>query len=252
MLPHERFHEARILELKPEEKAIQEEALVFARANKKNIATRFTDKSRFAPEESPVSVFMAGSPGAGKTETSIELLVALSEKAIEILRIDPDDLRHELPNYTGDNSWLFQKGVSVLVEKIHDFALKQKQSFLLDGTLSNYDKAKQNISRSLKKRRVVQILYIYQEPKLAWEFVQSREAVEGRHILPEHFIEQYFAARKVVNRLKSEFGADIKVDLLLKNTDNTNRFYKAGVDQIDNHVPEKYTPADLENILGLV
>ena len=245
------FHKARVLELTKEEKAIQEEALTFARKNKKGIAIQFTDVSRFSPEKSPVSVFMAGSPGAGKTETSIELLVALSEKNIEILRIDPDDLRRNFSTYTGDNSWLFQKGVSVLVEKIHDLALKQKQSFILDGTLTNYDKAKQNISRSLKKERAVQILYIYQEPMLAWKFVQSRETVEGRHIRPEHFIEQYFAARKVVNRLKSEFKADIKVDLLLKNTDNSHRFYKAGVDQIDNHIPEKYIATDLEKSLGL-
>lgn len=69
----------------------------------------------------------------------------------EILRIDPDELRCEFADYTGGNAWLFQSAVSVLVEKIHDLALKQKQSFLLDGTLSNYRKAEQNISRSLKK-----------------------------------------------------------------------------------------------------
>ena len=129
--------------------------------------------------------------------------------------------------------------------------MKQKQSFLLDGTLSHYDKAEQNISRSLKKGRLVQILYVYQEPKLAWDFVKSRELIEGRRIEPEHFIEQYFAARNVVNDLKEKLGRDIRVDLLLKNTDNTNRLYKAGVDKIDNYIPEKYTESDLEKILGM-
>jgi predicted ABC-type ATPase len=239
------------MELTPEEEVIQKEALEFARKNKKDIAKGLTDKSRFLPEDEPVSVFMAGSPGAGKTEASLELLAFVEENGLEFLRIDPDELRHEFPNYTGDNSWLFQGAVSFLVEKIHDLALKQKQSFLLDGTLSHYDKAEKNISRSLKKGRVVQILYVYQEPMLAWDFVKSREAVEGRRIRPEHFIEQYFAARTVVNRLKTHFGADVRVDLLLKNTDNTNKLFKAGVDQIDNHIPEKYTPADLEKLLGL-
>ncbi len=139
------------MKLTPEDESIQAVALQFARKNKKAIAKRLTDKSRFMPEEEPVSVFMAGSPGAGKTEASIELLALIEENGTEILRIDPDDLRHEFTHYTGTNSWLFQKGVSVLVEKIHDLALKQKQSFLLDGTLSNYQKAEQNISRSLKK-----------------------------------------------------------------------------------------------------
>jgi len=239
------------VELTPSEKAIQDAALDFSRKNKKEIAKRLTDTSRFLSEDEPVSVFMAGSPGAGKTEASIELLATVEAHGVEILRIDPDELRHEFPNYTGDNSWLFQGAVSFLVEKIHDLALKQRQSFLLDGTLSHYDKAEQNISRSLKKNRVVQILYVYQEPMLAWEFVKSREAVEGRRIRPEHFIEQYFAARNVVNRLKATFGSDVRIDLLLKNTDNSHKLYKAGIDQIDNHVPEKYTPADLAKLLGL-
>lgn len=212
---------------------------------------RLTEKSRFMPEEKPVSVFMAGSPGAGKTEASIELLASIKEDGVEILRIDPDDLRNEFADYTGNNAWLFQSGVSVLVEKIHDLALKQKQSFLLDGTLSNYQKAELNISRSLRKKRAVQILYVYQEPMLAWAFVKSREVVEKRRIRPEHFLNQYFAARDVVNQLKEQFGADISVDLLLKNTDNSRRSYKAGIDKIDNHLPEKYTPADLEKLLGL-
>ena len=239
------------MELSESEKLIQSEALDFARTNKKDIAKRLTNKARFLPEDEPVSVFMAGSPGAGKTEASIELLSIVEDNGVEILRIDPDELRHEFPTYTGDNSWLFQGAVSILVERIHDLALKQRQSFLLDGTLSHYDKAEQNITRSLRKRRVVQILYVYQDPELAWEFVKSREAVEGRHIKRETFIDQYFAARNVVNRLKTTFGSDIRVDLLLKNTDNSHKLYKAGIDKIDNHVPEKYTPADLAKMLGL-
>ena len=239
------------MELFESEKLIQSEALDFARTNKKDIAKRLTNKARFLPEDEPVSVFMAGSPGAGKTEASIELLSIVEDNGVEILRIDPDELRHEFPTYTGDNSWLFQGAVSILVERIHDLALKQRQSFLLDGTLSHYDKAEQNITRSLRKRRVVQILYVYQDPELAWEFVKSREAVEGRHIKRETFIDQYFAARNVVNRLKTTFGSDISVDLLLKNTDNSHKLYKAGIDKIDNHVPEKYTPADLAKMLGL-
>lgn len=239
------------MEFTEEEKGVERAAIDFARKNKKDIAKRLTDKSRFLPEDKPVSVFMAGSPGAGKTEASIELISSDENKGSEVLRVDPDELRHEFPGYTGENSCLFQGAVSILVDRIHDLALSQKQSFLLDGTLSHYEIAEKNISRSLKRNRVVQILYVYQEPMLAWEFVKSREAVEGRRIRPEHFIEQYFAARNVVNRLKTTFGSDVKIDLLLKNTDNSNKLFKAGVDQIDNHIPEKYTPADLEKLLGM-
>lgn len=232
--------------LSKEEQAIEEKAKAFAKANKKNIARKFTDKSIYKPEDNPVSVFMAGSPGAGKTETSIELIGLISTPEYPVMRIDSDELRTEFPGYTGDNSYLFQKGVSILVEKIHDLALKQKQSFLLDGTLSNFEKAKENIKRSLAKGRLIQILYVYQDPYLAWEFVQAREMEEGRKILPEHFIDQYFAARENVNRLKERFGKQIRIDLLLKNIDNSHRAYEANISQIDNHIPEKYTSESLE------
>ncbi len=233
-----------------EEKAIEEKALQFARANKKSIAKKYTDKNVYCAEENPVSVFMAGSPGAGKTEVSKEFLNQIGQTDCPTIRIDPDDLRGEFEDYTGDNSHLFQRAVAVLVEKIHDKVLDQKQSFLLDGTLSNFEKADQNISRSLNKRRLVQILYVYQEPRLAWAFVQAREKAEGRRILVEDFINQYFAARSNVNQLKKKYGKQIQVDLLLKNIDNSHRSYEANIDIIDNHVPEKYTPASLAELLG--
>ena len=194
---------------------------------------------------------MAGSPGAGKTEASIELINLKGAGGAKVLRIDPDELREELPGYTGENAWLFQRAVIPIVERIHDLALDQDQSFLLDGTLSSYNVAEKNIQRSLKRSRTVQILYVYQEPQQAWKFVQAREAAEGRRIQPEDFVRQYFAAREVVNRLKVEFGKRIQVDLLMKNNDGSHQFYRAGVDQIDNHIPEKYSVADVQRLLGL-
>lgn len=45
-----------------------ERASQYARDNGKKISKELTE--RFASEEHPVSIFMAGSPGAGKTEAS--------------------------------------------------------------------------------------------------------------------------------------------------------------------------------------
>jgi UDP-N-acetylglucosamine kinase len=233
----------------PQELRIQDDAIAFAKANRKAIAKRLTaDTVLYPPEEQPVAVYMAGSPGAGKTEASIELIANLGG---QVLRIDPDELRHELPGYTGENAWLFQRAVSVLVDRILDTAFDQSQSFLLDGTLTNYDKAVANIERALRKRRAVQVLYVYQEPKQAWAFVKAREAMEDRRIEPETFISQYFAAREVVHRLKRHFDGRIRIDLLLKNTDGSNGTFMANVDQIDSHIPEKYDVPALRAMLGL-
>ena len=234
-----------------EERQIEAEAIQYAKENRTQIARRLTDLKIFPAELRPASVFMAGSPGAGKTEASIVLLEEFwKTDGVRILRVDPDDLRKEIPGYNGRNSWLFQRAVTPIVERIHDLALKQSQSFLLDGTLSNFDVACRNIERSLNKGRVVQILYVYQEPRQAWAFVQARERVEGRNIPLGKFIEQYFAARNVVNQLKLKYRSEVKVDLLLKNNDGTHRQYRAGVDQIDNHIPEKYDPPTIAAMLA--
>lgn len=230
---------------------IRDEAVAFAQRNKKRLCKERTDPRIFLPEENPVAVFMAGSPGAGKTEASRELLAHFEPDGSRVLRIDPDDLRCLCPGYDGTNAWLFQGAVSILVAKLLDLAHDQHQSFVLDGTLSIYDSAHTNVERCLRKRRTVQILYVYQDPILAWEFVQARELEDGRRIPPERFIEQYFAAREVVNRLKVEFGSRIAVDLLVKPHDLATRLYRAGIDKIDYHVPEKYTRVDLERHLGL-
>ncbi len=233
--------------LSAEQQIIQDKAIAHAHKIKKKFAKEFTDKAIFPKEENPVSVFMAGSPGAGKTEASKALI---EEFKGDVIRIDADEFRKQFEDYTGDNSWLFQSAVSILVEKVHDFVIKNSQSFLLDGTLTNYTKAAQNIERSIKRKRMVQILYVYQDPIRAWEFVQAREKVEGRNIPLGRFIEQYFNARECVNKLKEHFGADLKVDLLVQDRSNQLSRYKANIDSIDNHVNEKYTPAALETLLN--
>jgi len=56
--------------LTADEERIRDEASDYARKHKKNIARSLTDPTTFLPEAQPVAVFMAGSPGAGKTESS--------------------------------------------------------------------------------------------------------------------------------------------------------------------------------------
>ena len=118
-----------------------------------------------------------------------------------------------------------------------------------DGTLSKIDIARENIQRSLKRNRFIQIFYVYQDPIQAWNFVQKREMLEGRKIEKEHFILQYFTARDSVNSLKKEFGDQIKVDLLVKNIDGSDRYYKENIDIIDNYVEERYTVETLNSMI---
>lgn len=232
-----------------DEQDIHDRAMEYARTNKKRIAQELTDNNTFPADEYPVSVFMAGSPGAGKTESSRNLIKRITKNQDGILRIDSDDLRKYFVEYNGTNSHLFMGATSVLADRMHDLALEKKQNFVFDGTLSHLDKAWDNIKRSLDKRRFVQILYVYQEPLQAWQFVQEREKRDGRKIPREAFIEQYFKARENVNALKKGFGKNIQVDLVIKNIDGSDFRYKENVDIIDNYIPEKYTQSDLETLI---
>lgn len=126
------------MELSPSELAIQKKALDFAKKNRTRICRRLTDTSIYIPEQQPVSVFMSGSPGAGKTESSKELVAALTEDGGHVLRLDPDDLREEFEDYNGNNSYLFQAAVITLVERAMDMIFKNNQSFLLDGTTHSH------------------------------------------------------------------------------------------------------------------
>lgn len=229
-----------------DEKLICEAALQWARSNKKSFAKSFTDPSKFPGEANPVSVFMAGSPGAGKTEVSKALAQDLGDK---FLRIDPDEFRSALPGYNGSNSWLFQAAVSVLLGKVLDLAFDQKQSFLLDGTLSNLSTSTANVERSLSKGRKVLILYVYQEPLQAWRFVQAREVTEGRNIPPDRFVDQFFGARDVVNQLKVKFGSAVTVDVIFKDIDGKNRRFEGNVADLSHAVPIRYSREDVEEIV---
>lgn len=83
------------MSLSPKELEIVNDALAFAKANRNSIAIKYTNKIIYPAENSPISIFMAGSPGAGKTEASIAIVSLLQHRNEKIIRIDPDDLRSE-------------------------------------------------------------------------------------------------------------------------------------------------------------
>lgn len=228
---------------------IEEEAIAFAKKHRTRICREITNKEIYLPEVSPVSVFMSGSPGAGKTEASKSLVETITADGGNVLRLDPDELREYFAAYNGSNSYLFQRAVTVLVERSFDYMMKNKQSFILDGTLSNINVARRNIQRSVDKGRNVLIIFVYQKPALAWKFVQAREQTEGRRILPEHFVDQFFGSQDAVHALKKEFGNHIRIDLLLKDIDGSPRSYQDNVSNLTSYLNPVYTR---ENVLDIV
>lgn len=72
----------------------------------------------YPPSDNPITIFMAGTPGAGKTEFSITLIETFGGSFI---RIDADEIRERMRplGYNGLNADIFQdaanKGVNLLL-----------------------------------------------------------------------------------------------------------------------------------------
>ena len=194
------------------EKEIHDRAIEFAKSLKEEIAKEVSSLNKFAADTQPLSVFMAGSPGAGKTEFSKNLINILEQEKIrKVVRIDADEYRSRFTEYDGQNSSLFHGAVALIVEKVHDHVLHNSQSFILDGMFSHYEKAVANIQRSLDKQRGVIIFYLFQLPEVAWKFTQDREKTEGRNITREIFINGFLGALDSVRRVVDDYGSSVSV-----------------------------------------
>jgi len=209
-------------------------------------------------EEGRVSVFMAGAPGAGKTEFSRCLIRdTFGLDTTLIVRIDPDEIRMNIPTYIQGKAELFNratnKGVELLVD--HCFDRKLDKSFLLDGTLSSIEIARKNIDRALNRGRKVLIYFVYKDPIIAWDFTKKREKIEGRNIPKVSFVDQYFGSIETINLLKKEYGKQIQIDLVQLAAPNsdlpqiTDYKFKFNISSIDGFIKTRYSKSELTELL---
>ncbi|MFH1413103.1 MAG: zeta toxin family protein [bacterium] len=222
-----------------------EEAKLFIKKNKKLLYEKFASDNILKFKDKPISIFMAGSPGAGKTEYSKRFIQKFEG---DIARIDADEIREIIPQYIGSNSDIVQGAASIGVDILYDYVLKKKYNLLLDGTFAKFDIAIRNIERSINKNRKVVICYIYQEPQIAWEFTKKREKIEGRKIPKKIFIEAFVNAKKNVEKIKKIFKNKVEVYLIIK--DYTNNIKESHFDvYLDSYLTSGYTQDDLNKIL---
>lgn len=85
-------------------KSVSDQAIEWVRANRKAIIEHFASDDICPPIKEPFSIFMAGSPGAGKTESSLAIVEMLNIRGDTVVRIDPDEIRMLIPQYTGRNT----------------------------------------------------------------------------------------------------------------------------------------------------
>ena len=102
----------------------------------------WTDGQFFDDEKD--AIFMAGSPGAGKSEVALGLVNSYHKHLI----IDADEFRLQFPEYNGSNSSLFQKASSWLVDQAFKYVINHGYSFILDATFAILS-AEKNITRAM-------------------------------------------------------------------------------------------------------
>ena len=186
---------------------IHDVALEYVRRHKKELCEKFANDAICPPDEEPFSLFMTGSPGAGKTEYS---KTWLKESGFVAVRIDTDEIRDWIPTYDRKDANSFQAAACVGMERLYDYVLHKKKSVIMDATFTPYHQAESNVARSLSRGRHVEIIYIFQDPLQAWEFTQKREAIEGRFVPKEVFVDALFTSRENVKLIKAKYP-DIKL-----------------------------------------
>ncbi len=197
----------------------------WANKNKKQIAREFVRKVGHESSEEPSGIFMAGLPGAGKTEFTIELIKSLDP---EPLRIDMDEIAQMIQGYRPEIADKFRGGASAIMNRIYDEVVKKKINFVFDGTFSSAS-ADKNLERALAHGYKVKVYYIHQLPEIAWQFTKDRELVEHRAIDKEGFIATYFKLQENLSQL-CETHRDVTISLIVKDVKNGVGMRKENVD----------------------
>lgn len=219
----------------------------WARANKVRLKAQFCGPILYPKQKSPVTIFMAGTPGAGKTEFSKKLLDAFGD---HIVRIDADEIREMMREigYNGANAQLYQDGVGIAVNNLYRSAIKQHQSVLIDGTFA-FGGWYSNVEMSLNDKRIVEIYYLYQDPAIAWGYVKKREIAQGRVVPKQVFINDYRASIDNVCDAKRKFGNKVTIYYAKNNYEKRLEYVKVGVGIITDLLPSVYNNEELERIM---
>lgn len=261
------------MELSEEEIKIQQEAVDYIKSHKDDLINEFIISKR-PIHLSLLTFFMAGSPGAGKTEFSKRYMTGkidkndyklanyLKKRGFDVndfdtffIRIDVDSIRDFLPQYkktdkiacVNGNAHVVQKAANKGLDILRNYCFKNDISFLHDGTFGNYDTMRELVKKSIKLKRVVRIFYIYLDPLVAWEFTKAREAIEGRNIIKEKFVDQFFSSRENVDKIKKEFGDNIILDCIIKDQNNKVEEIQFNIKNVDIFIKKYYNKKSINN-----
>ncbi|QFQ91980.1 zeta toxin family protein [Lacticaseibacillus manihotivorans] len=222
---------------------MDDESVQYAKAHRKEFLNRVIDS--IEPNQEPKSaIFMAGIPGAGKSEVARGFQTMITNVA----RVDADQFREYFPGYHGDNAKDFQRGSSLLVDFVYNKLIDRKYSVILDATFG-FNKALDNVERAVRHGYVVTICYVCQDPVVAWHFIQGRARAEGRVVPAEAFINTYYQSRQNFLAAVAKYGEQIDAMIVYKTFDNNIADFSDSVQNPELVLPPLYS---LEELKGAI
>ena len=155
----------------------------WAKDNKQALVAKLLTNHASPASGDKIAIFMAGLPGAGKTELVRRLIPHLPNQFVVI---EHDRLVEPLPGYKPELAYDYRPAGSTLVTAALAESLARGLSFIVDATLSS-PVGRSNIKKALGRGYYVVIIHVDQDPDVARDFTQKREVVVGRGISSEGF-----------------------------------------------------------------
>eukprot|EP00240_Pyramimonas_obovata_P015849 CAMPEP_0118934012 /NCGR_PEP_ID=MMETSP1169-20130426/13320_1 /TAXON_ID=36882 /ORGANISM="Pyramimonas obovata, Strain CCMP722" /LENGTH=297 /DNA_ID=CAMNT_0006876865 /DNA_START=393 /DNA_END=1283 /DNA_ORIENTATION=+ len=197
--------------------------------------------SKGEASDEPWLLFTAGGMGAGKSWSMKRLSLKGYFRQTSFVRVDPDDLRTHLPEYSRyllhDAMTAGQKTheeASLMTEIAVCEALKESKHVLVDSSLRDWEWYKQCLLKIRRKypKRKIGIIYVEADRQLVYDRARARALKTGR-IVPHHTIDAALDQVPVsVEKLKelTDYTATIvnnPDELLLKSGDTCWAAFKA-------------------------
>lgn len=166
----------------------------------------------------------------------------------DYIRIDADYFRVLFPDYDGNNSSVFQKVCSWLVEQVFQYVIKKGYSFIFDATFA-VPSAEKKVIKAIKNDYKIAIFYVYQKPDIAWRFTKDREVVEGKLVPKETFINAFLNARSNVEKVKLRHP-EVLLHIIIKDYQNNISEAHFDTDNIKLVLPNEYSIENIEEFLN--
>lgn len=191
-------------------------AIDWAKKHKKSFARKLIRDSGAQKLAKPAAIFMAGLPGAGKTEFTRNLVRNLH---VKLVRLDMDEIATQIDSYSAAQADKFRGAASMLLDRTFDMVVHGGYNFIMDGTFGS-DSVLRDLDRALKHGYTVKVIYLYQSPKVAWKYTVAREKVEYRAIDKDGFVKAYYKTWENLQKLYKFRGLNVSLDLVIKDGAN--------------------------------